>query len=271
MLDLTMTAALTDDQVAAVLRHAETLMLAPDDAKKAAVTAVIHHFAESKMFDVFDPINSPLETEAMLGVPDKDVVASLLMQHLPNLGMLPGDVANLVAYSGDNVDVPQTLRAVIAAALTKKGPMPMHRGKWLSKLGITQPMLDTLKPAAVVYEAPPEETLAQPAGPQEAFDLEAMLGGEPVPEPVAETISSAPPVASASVKEAFQQYSAAMDTKDDDVAKRLGISRSTLSNFYNGKTQKVRITLEQARVMLSEIDTRIGMLNAAAEAFRTVR
>ena len=50
-----------------------------------------------------------------------------------------------------------------------------------------------------------------------------------------------------------------------------GMSRSTVYNYLNGKTAKVKITLAQARVINSEIDTRMAKLRLAADSFAQVR
>jgi transcriptional regulator with XRE-family HTH domain len=63
----------------------------------------------------------------------------------------------------------------------------------------------------------------------------------------------------------------ALDMDDAALAKRLGVSRSTIHNYTSGKTSRVKITLAQARVLVAEIDARTAKLRQAAEIFSQVR
>jgi hypothetical protein len=79
------------------------------------------------------------------------------------------------------------------------------------------------------------------------------------------------PPASADPRGAMILFGQAASYEDADLAKRLGVSRSTVHNYLTGKTVKVKLSLAQARVMLGEIDLRLAKLADAAKHLSAIR
>jgi hypothetical protein len=59
----------------------------------------------------------------------------------------------------------------------------------------------------------------------------------------------------------------ALDVDDKALSTRLGISQGSMRNWKAGKTSKVRMSIDQMRVILSEIDVRVAKLHKAAAVF----
>ena len=88
--------------------------------------------------------------------------------------------------------------------------------------------------------------------------------------PIPSSSGAGPPPA-VNPRDAFVLFGEALDMDDAALAKRLGVSRSTIHNYIRGKTGRVKITLAQARVLMAEIDARAAKLRQAAEIFSRVR
>jgi hypothetical protein len=72
------------------------------------------------------------------------------------------------------------------------------------------------------------------------------------------------------VGHAWRHFALATDCDLGDLAKKLGLSRSTVSNYGAGKTQ-AKCTLDQAAVMSDECRSRIQFLQQALEVFERIK
>lgn len=279
--------ALPEHAIRHVIREAETRMADGADAKTVLVQAAQDYFAEQHAIDIKAAIDSATEMAEMMGgevnlaAALADVKAQVGAEFDTILaGATPGDAAAL-AWS------------LAKAAVEAKPVMPMNRGKWLAKLGIVKAHIDALGSGSTASTPPPPP--APPPADDDA-DMAAMLGLDapevpaPPPLPAASADGAAahpqtnagapsaappgpdvPPPPAVNPRDAFVLFGEALDTGDADLAKRLGISRSTVHNYTSGKTTRVKVSLAQARIMLSEIDTRVAKLRRAAEIFSGVR
>lgn len=296
-MDLTLK-PLAENAISTVLRHAENSVADGTDPKAVIVDAVLDHIASEAAFDLATTIRPAVEMQIMIFGNDHAQIVNAITDAQPEFGKIEAAARlGLLAWTGDDLDLDTTLRGFVKALIP--APLPMNRGKWLAKVGIVKAHIDAIVPAGSrVVETPEAPDLAAPA---QEFDLNAMLGltAEASPLPVAPsadgaapppppsvavppaphggdygavaTQQAAPAVEAGDVRQAIIAFADALDMKDVELAQRLGISRSTLHNMVSGKTQRVKCSLDQARVFLAEIDTRIAKLNAAAETFRAVR
>lgn len=280
-MDLTLK-PLPENVISTVLRHAENGIADGTDPKIVIVDAVLDHMAGEIAFDMAATIKPAVEMQIMIFGNDHAQIIAALRDAEPEFAKVSDETAaTLLAWTGDDLDFDATLRNFIKAVMP--APLPMNRGKWLAKVGIVKAHIDAIVPAGTTVAAdPPEAPAAAPPPPAAApeFDMAAMLGEAPAAAPpppppgygaVATQQAPAPAPEAGDVRQAIIMFADALDMKDVELAQRLGISRSTLHNMVSGKTQRVKCSLEQARVFLAEIDTRIGKLNAAAETFRAVR
>ena len=159
---------------------------------------------------------------------------------------LDADAAKLIALGADPGPTIQELDGDLAAMLG----------------------LDTTE-AQPVIAAPP---------PFEQFQAAFAAGADPLPPTSADAPSAAlpgpdapPPPAPTNPRDAFVLLGEATDLDAGALAERMGISRSTAHNYLTGKTAKVRVTIQQARIAVSEIDVRVAKLRRAAEIFSQVR
>lgn len=272
-MDLTIT-ALPENALSTVLRNAESNLTVGADIKATVVDAALDFIAEAKVFDVRDKVKGAVDMHVMIFGAEPASLVNVICDAEPEFAKLPAETRlGLLVFSGDDLDVDATLHAFVKALLP--APLPMNRGKWLAKLGIVQAHLDVFQPGGTPPAAPP----AAPAP-----DMASMLGGgdtpaptQPLPPPPpvlyggVATGDVAPEMDKDKVREAILTFADALTSSDEALAQRLGVSRSTLYNMTTGKTKKAKLSLEQARVFLAEIDVRIGKLNAAAEIFRQVR
>lgn len=273
--DMNAAVALADHAKVTVLRDAESRMADGADPKVVVVDALLDYVAESKAFDLAPKLADPVNTQIMIFGPDHaQIVGAIKEAEAQFSGIEDAAAMALLAWTGDDLDLPTTTKNFIRAVL--KAPMPMNRGKWLAKFGIVKGDLDAITPSTTTAAPPAPPAPEAPA----EFDMNAMLGltgdaqAAPPPPTVAPAGAGTPEtgeVSSVHLRDAFVAFGEALDSKDADVAKRLGISRSTLHNMVSGKTQRVKCSLDQARVMLGEIDVRMSKLMAAADVFRQVR
>jgi predicted XRE-type DNA-binding protein len=87
------------------------------------------------------------------------------------------------------------------------------------------------------------------------------------PEPVAD---AEPRATREEVSLAWQQFGQATAVEQADLAKTLGISRSTISNYQAGKTA-AKCNADQAAILEVECTSRANLLLAAAATFRRVK
>lgn len=273
---------LPENVISTVLRHAENNVADGTDPKAVIVDAVLDHMAGEIAFDAAATIKPAVEMQIMIFGNDHAQIIAALRDAEPEFAKVSDETAaTLLAWTGDDLDFDATLRNFVKACMP--APLPMNRGKWLAKVGIVKAHIDAIVPAGTTVAAdPPEAPAAAPPPPAAApeFDMAAMLGEAPAAAPpppppgygaVATQQAPAPAPEAGDVRQAIIMFADALDMKDVELAQRLGISRSTLHNMVSGKTQRVKCSLDQARVFLAEIDTRIAKLHAAAETFRAVR
>lgn len=292
--------ALAEHAIRHIVREAEAGMADGADAKVALVAAAQNHLAEQHAHDIATMLNDAKDTAEMIGG-EVDIPTALA-----DVKAQIGAEFDKIVDSYRNGEIGETLAETLAkAAVLSKPVMPMNRGKWLSKLGIVKAHIDALVPATTTpgthgspeldADAAKLTALGADPGPTDA-ELAAMLGLDvpevPAPPPfVAASADGAaplppmsagapsaappghdvPPPPAVNPRDAFVLFGEAMEVDDAEMAKRLGVSRSTVHNYTKGKTAKVKVTLAQARAMVAEIDMRTAKLRQAADIFSQVR
>lgn len=334
--------ALDESAIRTIIREAEIGMADGSDAKALLVAAAQDYIATENAVLIAEQIQSQRDFADMMGTdvdtgsPDflADVRADFAAQGIGEA------FERFIAEYGVTDKTDALCYALAKSIITAKPVLPMHRGKWLSKIGIvashiaalgsgstaSSPMVadfgatsndleddglaDMLgsgsaasTPAAT--EITPEEEQAMADYSSEMRRMDAMgeadwmndvlgLSEEP-PAPLDEggyadiAVAQAPttagaPIAAASSHSAVEGPPASADPRgamilfgqaasyeDADLAKRLGVSRSTVHNYLTGKTVKVKLSLAQARVMLGEIDLRLAKLADAAKHLSAIR
>jgi hypothetical protein len=287
------TGTLPEHAIRHIVREAESRMADGQDAKALLVTAAQHYLAEQHAHDIKTALDGALSTATMLGMtPDyaaalADVKAQIGAEFDTIVTETPTDDTNVMAF------------ALAKAAVEFKRVLPPHRGRWLAKLGIVDAHVKAMTPATT---APAPETTIGDV-PDENAALAAMLGLSgsapevpPPPPPFASvsaeaaapllpTMSAAAPSAAAPTpaadsgvpapgqapRDAWMIMNQALDMDDGALAKRLGVSRSTIHNYRTGRVAKVRMTIPQARMMVAEIDARCAQLRQAADIFAQIR
>jgi len=280
--------ALPEHAIRHIIREAETRMADGADAKATLVQAAQDYLVGEHAFTIKTAITKAAELADMIGG-EADIPAALA-DVKAQVGAEFDAILARHADSGDDL-----AGELAKAAVQAKPVMPMNRGKWLAKLGIVKAHIDALvpevpAPAASVPPPPP------PPPADDDADLAAMLGLDvpevPAPPPfVAASADGAaplppmsagapsaappghdvPPPPAVNPRDAFVLFGEAMEVDDAEMAKRLGVSRSTIHNYTKGKTAKVKVTLAQARAMVAEIDMRTAKLRQAADIFSQVR
>jgi AraC-like DNA-binding protein len=299
--------ALDESAIRTIVREAEIGMADGSDAKALLVAAAQDYIASENAVLIADLVNAAYDmadmtgTDVDTGAPDflADVRADFATQGISE------KFEELVAQAAGQ---PVSGYALAKAIITAKPVLPMHRGKWLSKIGIVASHIAALgsgstasTPAAPAITLEEEQAMAVDlfgaAGDfVEYEDLADMLGlSEEPPAPLDEggyadiadaqapTTADAPiavapsheavagPPVSADPRGALILFGQAASYDDAALAQRLGVSRSTVHNYFNGKTVKIKLTLAQARVVLSEIDMRIAKLAEAARLLAIIR
>jgi hypothetical protein len=282
--------ALDESAIRTVIREAEIGMADGSDAKALLVAAAQDYIATENAVLIAEQIKSlhdfadMMGTDVDTGSPDflADVRADFATQGI-------GEAFDrFIAEYGVADKTDALCYALAKSIITAKPVLPMHRGKWLSKVGIV---------ASHVAALGSGSTASTPAAPEPEDDgLADMLGlSEETPAPLDEggyaDIAVVPvlttedalsavasshsavegPPASADPRGALILFGQAVSYEDADLAKRLGVSRSTVHNYLGGKTVKVKLSLAQARVMLSEIDLRSAKLADAAKLLSAIR
>lgn len=289
--------ALAEHAIRHIVREAEAGMADGADAKAVLVAAAQNYLAEQHMHDIAAALTDAKDMADMIGgeVDIPTTLADVKAQIGEHFDTIIGNVAE------------DALALELAKAVVHAKPvMPMNRGKWLSKLGIVKAHIDALVPATttprtehiMVGSDMAEVTVPPPPAPpaDDDADLAAMLGldvpevpapppfvagsadgAAPLPQMSADAPSAAPPghdvppPPAVNPRDAFVLFGEAMEVDDAALAKRLGVSRSTIHNYTKGKTAKVKVTLAQARAMVAEIDMRTAKLRQAADIFAQVR
>lgn len=167
-------------------------------------------------------------------------------------------------------------------------------GKWLSKIGLAakhwQPLVTPLiadKVPATAFAPTEAEQSAMAATPYIPSpddmddDMREMLGLPPRAAAAAtdkpkgrgkhkvaggKIISTEPPQPS-DISGAYQLFAQATDVQADEMAKALGVGKSTVSNYLSGRVTNIKINTEQAKRMIAECDVRVAKLQRAAELF----
>lgn len=292
--------ALDESAIRTIIREAEIGMADGSDAKALLVAAAIDYIATENAVLIAEQIQSQRDFADMIGTdvdtgsPDflADVRADFEAQGIGEA------FERFIAEYGVTDKTDALCYALAKSIITAKPVLPMHRGKWLSKIGIVASHIAALGSGS---------TASSPAAPEPEDDggLADMLGlSEETPAPLdqggygefpslggyadiavaqAPTTAGAPiaaasshsavegPPASADPRGAMILFGQAASYEDADLAKRLGVSRSTVHNYLTGKTVKVKLSLAQARVMLGEIDLRLAKLADAAKHLSAIR
>ncbi len=279
--------ALPEHAIRHIIREAESHMADGQDAKALLVQMAQNYLAEQHMHDIKGAIDSAREMADMIGgdVDFPAVLADVKAQ-------VGAEFDAILAGATPNDDGALSW-SLAKAAVEAKPVMPMNRGKWLAKLGIVKAHIDALVPATTT----PAAAVPPPPPADDDADLAAMLGLDvpevpapppfvagsadgvvPPPQMSADVPSAAPhghdappPPVGSNPRDAFILFGEATEVDDAALAKRIGVSRSTIHNYMNGKTAKVKVTLAQARMMVAEIDLRTAKLRQAADIFSQVR
>lgn len=290
--------ALDESAIRTIVREAEIGMADGEDPKALLVAAAQDYIASENAAKIAAKFKEAVDLADMMG----DTVDMRSAEFLADVreDFEKQNIANrfedIVFQHSEEPDA--MCYALAKAIITAKPVLPMHRGKFLSKIGIVASHIAALGSGS---------TASSPAAPEPEDDggLADMLGlseeppapldqggyGEfpslggyadiavaqapaPAVAPIAEASSlnavEGPPT-SADPRGAMILFGQAASYEDADLAKRLGVSRSTVHNYLSGKTVKVKLTLAQARVMLGEIDLRLAKLADAAKLLSAIR
>lgn len=282
--------ALDESAIRTIIREAEIGMADGEDPKALLVAAAQDYIAGENAAKIADKLAEAVDLADMMGA-EVDMRANDFLADVQEdfeKQSIANKFEDIIFAHGQE---PQAMCYALAKAIiTAKPVLPMHRGKWLSKIGIV---------AAHVAALGSGSTASTPAAPEpepEDDGLADMLGlSEETPAPLDEggyadiavaqapTTAGAPiavasshsavegPPASADPRGAMILFGQAASYEDADLAKRLGVSRSTVHNYLTGKTVKVKLSLAQARVMLGEIDLRLAKLADAAKHLSAIR
>lgn len=282
--------ALDESAIRTIVREAEIGMADGEDPKALLVAAAQDYIASENAVKIAAKFKEAVDLADMMG----DTVDMRSAEFLADVreDFEKQNIANkfedIVFQHSEEPDA--MCYALAKAIITAKPVLPMHRGKFLSKIGIVASHIAALGSGS---------TASSPAAPEPEDDggLADMLGlSEETPAPLdqaegcadiavaqAQTPAVAPiagasslnavegPPTSADPRGAMILFGQAASYEDADLAKRLGVSRSTVHNYLSGKTVKVKLTLAQARVMLGEIDLRLAKLADAAKLLSAIR
>lgn len=297
---------LDDAEIRHVVREAEIGVASGEDPKVALVKSLTDHVVSKLAIETAQQVSNAIDMHVMLAGDydgSNDWIAGMQAIVTPVCNKLEihttvsyGDAPGIMAEPGGALRTSeeryQQLLALFYPAakqvLDKLQPMPMNRGKFLARYGIVKSHIDAITPAkgstpATAAAPPAPPTPPPPPATTTAFSLDDMLGlsagAAPVPPPVVtETTNPAPiapgdgsPPTTQELRAALMAFRAGTDVDDAGYAKRLGISRSTFHNYISGKTEKPKLTLEQSRVMLGDIDLRVAKLREAAAMIGRVR
>lgn len=280
--------ALDESAIRTIIREAEIGMADGSDAKALLVAAAQDYIATENAVLIAEQVKSLYEFADMMGT-DVDRRADTFLADVREDFEKQNIADQFERILFDHSEDYNAMSYALAKSIiTAKPVLPMHRGKWLSKVGIVASHIAALGSGS---------TASTPAAPEPEDDgLADMLGlSEEPPAPLDEggyaDIAVVPvlttedalsavasshsavegPPTSADPRGAMILFGQAASYEDADLAKRLGVSRSTVHNYLTGKTVKVKLSLAQARVMLSEIDLRLAKLAEAAKLLSAIR
>jgi hypothetical protein len=287
--------ALDESAIRHIIREAEIGMADGEDAKTLLVSAAQDYIASENAAKIAEKVKEVVDLADMMGMeidtgsPDflADVRADFATQNISD------QFDELVIAHG--AGSPAMCYALARAIIMAKPVLPMHRGKWLSKIGIVASHIAALGSGSTA-SSPPVVDFGATSNDVEDDGLADMLGlSEEPPAPLDETGGSAdiaaaqapttaaapsaaaaspdspPPPVLANPRQAMILFGEAVSYEDAALAQRLGVSRSTVHNYLSGKTNKVKLSLPQARVMLSEIDLRLAKLSESAKLLAAIR
>lgn len=254
-LDFTTTKPLDDAAIRNIVREAELAVADGTEPKLALVAAVMQHIGGEFAQRIEAGARGVLEFQQMMGGTEADIAAGLddlLAPHAITPLYPIGDLeANLAARS-------YQMGLVIAEMDT---PAPGDYGKWLSAYGIVAEHITGISGAKA---APPAPASAPPPPPP---PLPPAAPGAPPPPPPAPPAPAAASNEPGNMRDAVQMFFHALDFDDKAMALRLGVSAGSMRNWKGGKTTKVRLSIDQMRVFLAEVDVRVSQLHAAAAKF----
>jgi DNA-binding XRE family transcriptional regulator len=274
--------ALDESAIRTIIREAEIGMADGADAKALLVAAAQDYIAGENGAKIEEKIKEASDLADMMGVeldtkaPDflADVRADFATQ-------------GISAQFDELIEDQATSYALARAIIMAKPVLPMHRGKWLSKIGIVASHIAALGSGSTASTPaapePEDDGLADMLGLSEEPTAPLDEGGyadiaaaqapttEGALSAVAPSPESPPPPVLANPRQAMILFGEAVSYEDAALAQRLGVSRSTVHNYLSGKTNKVKLSLPQARVMLSEIDLRLAKLSESAKLLAAIR
>jgi hypothetical protein len=266
-LNFNMSPPLDDADIRAIVREAEMSMAQGVDAKAMLVDAVVAHYAGLFAEDVKGVVKGALDLHQMLGGTEDDLLASI-MTHFTGLEDITtktvADALSPISTLADAIDV----RAWhVAKIIAGQQPVPDagNSGKWLAAYGIVAEHVAAISPSTGTTPPPP----APPLPPMPSAPPPPPLppgAAAPPPPPVAPEAPSAS-AEPGNMRDATMVFFEALDVDDDALSKRLAISKGSMRNWKGGKTTKVRMSVDQMRVILSEIDVRVAKLHKAAAVF----
>jgi AraC-like DNA-binding protein len=279
--------ALDESAIRTIIREAEIGMADGSDAKALLVAAAQDYIAGENAAKIAAKLAEAVDFADMMGA-EVDMRANDFLADVQEdfeKQSIANKFEDIIFEHGQE---PQAMCYALAKAIiTAKPVLPMHRGKWLSKIGIVASHIAALgsgSTASTPVAPEPEDDLADMLGLSE--DPEAPLdegGCADIADAQAPTTADAPiavapsheavagPPVSADPRGALILFGQAASYDDAALAQRLGVSRSTVHNYFNGKTVKIKLSLAQARVVISEIDMRIAKLSEAAGLLANIR
>lgn len=287
--------ALDESAIRTIVREAEIGMADGEDAKALLVAAAQDYIATENAVLIAEQVKSLHEFADMMGT-DVDRRADTFLADVREDFEKQNIADQFERILFDHSEDYNAMSYALAKAIiTAKPVLPMHRGKWLSKVGIVASHVAALGSGSTA-SSPPVVDFGATSNDVEDDGLADMLGlSEEPPAPLDEggyaDIAVVPvlttedalsavapshsavegPPTSADPRGAMILFGQAASYEDADLAKRLGVSRSTVHNYLTGKTVKVKLSLAQARVMLSEIDLRLAKLAEAAKLLSAIR
>lgn len=266
-LNFNMTPPLDDAAIRAVVREAEMSMAQGVDAKAVLVDAVVAHFAGLFAEDVKAAIKGALDLHTMLGGTEDELLTSITSKFLNLEDITAKTVADALSPVSTLADAIDVRAWHVAKIIAGQQPVPGDdsRGKWLSAFGIVAEHVAAISPSTGATPTPPApRTPAAPPPPP------LPPGAAPPPPPPAPPVAAADPATNAepgNMREPVMVFFEGVEVDDDVLSKRLTISKGSMRNWKGGKTSKVRLSVDQMRVFLSEIDVRVAKLHKAAAVF----
>ena len=241
--------ALDESAIRTIIREAEIGMADGEDPKALLVAAAQDYIAGENAAKIADKLAEAVDLADMMGVlVDLQSCANDCLSDVQEDFAKQGIPYRFEDITREHGHEQQALCYALAKAIiTAKPVLPMHRGKWLSKIGIVASHIAALgsgstasTPAAPEPE-PEDDGLADMLGlseePPAPLD-EAAAGYADIAVAQAPTTAVAPiagasslnavegPPASADPRGAMILFGQAASYEDADLAKRLGVSRS---------------------------------------------